>query len=82
MEGVAKGLLKRISVLKQVSEMIFLEERSGWEDLLIAVVSEFSSGLTGNYSAFNKWFQKFPNLPALKAPYLQLEVGLCVGVEV
>lgn len=55
MEGVRKGLLKCISVLKQV-DMIFLEERPGCEDLLIAVVSEVSSGLTGNYSGFEIWF--------------------------
>lgn len=65
-----------------MGDRIFLEERACCEDLLIAVVSEVSSGLTGNYLGFNKWFQKFLKAPTLKIPYLQLEVVLCVWVEV
>lgn len=57
--------------------MIFLEERPGCEDLLIAVVSEVSSRLTENYSGFKTWFQKFLKVTTLKISYLQLVI-LCV----
>lgn len=81
MEGVDKGLLRCISVLKQVADTILLEERGLVRKICgLLVVSEVSSGLTGNYSGFNKWFRKFLKVPTLKIPYLQLEVGSCVCV--